>query len=155
MAGNEQKGTASRIWRKSEDERSNGQSRPVIYPRLGTMHHASRCCRRRIQLCRYTIARFELCIGQYVVHPLNHDDLQLSQAGHRYRCLYLTSFVRHTIDEIKTATAEGRVSCLPLSPSIVRAFTSRFVQKRSTNGLPVFRWDNNVSKITLADKGEK
>lgn len=23
-------------------------------------------------------AQFELCIGQYVVHPLNHDDLQLS-----------------------------------------------------------------------------
>lgn len=39
---------ASRIWRKSEDERSNGQFRPVIYARLGTMHHASRCCRRRI-----------------------------------------------------------------------------------------------------------
>lgn len=82
---------ASRIWRKSEDERSNGQFRPVIYARLGTMHHASRCCRRRIHSSApwYTIgrsARFELCIGQYVVHPLNHDDLQLSRAGHRYRC---------------------------------------------------------------------
>jgi len=27
---------------------------------------------------RRAAAQFELCIGQYVVHPLNHDDLQLS-----------------------------------------------------------------------------
>lgn len=61
MASNkhDQQRTASRISRKSEDERSNGNS-GVIYARLGTMHHASRCrccrcCRRRSQCWQYTI----------------------------------------------------------------------------------------------------
>lgn len=50
--------------------------------------------------------RFELCISQYVVHPLNHNDLQFSLDA-RYRCRdscmrNLRSFACHRTDEIKT-----------------------------------------------------
>lgn len=89
---------------KSDVLGSNGNS-GAIYARLGTMHHASRelaaAVRFGVNLSRAQRAgthththplpsslslrlrcssseQFELCIGQYVVHPLNHDDLQLS-----------------------------------------------------------------------------
>lgn len=44
-----------------------------------------------------SIVQFELCIGQYVVHPLNHDDLQLSPVAlsmpPRVYLTYALSFV--------------------------------------------------------------
>lgn len=108
------------------------------------------------------IAQFELCIGQYVVHPLNHDDLQLNTAALSMLVrLYLTlrSFVCHTIDELKTTMwgrgKRPRDACTQLACIFLFSLLQRFVPTRPTNSLSVFRSDNNVSKIaTGRQRGE-
>lgn len=96
-----------------------------------------------------TIVQFELCIGQYVVHPLNHDDLQLSPVALSMpaRCIpNLRSFVCHRIDEIKTTMGKFVTSALVF-------LASALSRPRPANSLLVFRSNNNVSKIAPRTKG--
>ncbi|XP_029172005.1 nucleolysin TIA-1-like, partial [Nylanderia fulva] len=92
---------------KSDVQRSNGNS-AAIYARLGTMHHASRCYRYAGEPCTASThraaAQFELCIGQYVVHPLNHDDLQLSLVALSMPAQHYHIFVGDLSPEIETHT---------------------------------------------------
>jgi len=104
---------------KSDVQRSNGNS-SAIYARLGTMHHASRCCRYAGEPCTASTHRTG-CSTVWAMHwPICRSSpksrrftVEPGRAIDAGSCIRnLRSFACHGIDEIKTVGKNSGVTIL-------------------------------------------